>query len=246
MNIHSRTPNSGDIDSIVKILAVTPNNGESFDKDLHLYALIEKPWGFEYRIYCDSVFDVWKLHISPQEKTSMHCHIQKNTVLICLSGSGVTKFLNGDEVKIFSGKVIYIEKGVFHQTISTGENYLELIEVENPRNKFDLLRFSDEYGRVTKSYEKNSINHDLLSPLKLVSPGVYIRSFDINHKFHFSLDKLEYNVLVNEEVLFIISLSIDSHLSGKINIFLKEEVNFHQCIEGKVLLISKNKGINDD
>ncbi|MEQ1977441.1 cupin domain-containing protein [Xenorhabdus sp. SGI240] len=239
MNIHSRTPNFGDIDSIVKILSVTSNNGESFDKDLHLYSLIEKPWGFEYRVYCDSVFDVWKLHIYPREKTSMHCHIQKDTVLICLSGRGVTKFIDGDELQISTGQVIYIERGVFHQTISTGSGELELIEVENPRNKFDLLRLSDDYGRAIQSYEKNSLSHDLLSPLTLILPGTYIRYFDMKSKFSFSFEKLDLDILNSENVLFIVSLSIDSHLLGKINIFLKKDVKILNHIGQKVLVISE-------
>ncbi|CBJ79303.1 conserved hypothetical protein [Xenorhabdus bovienii str. Jollieti] len=242
MNIRNRTPNFDDVANIVKILGITSNNGESFDRDLHLYSLIEKPWGFEYRVYCDSIFDVWKLHISPQEKTSMHCHIQKDTVLICLNGSGVTKFLDGDEFNISVGQVVYIERGVFHQTISTGNDYLELIEVENPRNKFDLLRLSDDYGRAAQSYENVSLNHDLLSPLKLISPGAYIRNVDINSKFSFFLEKLNIDILDDENILFIVSLSIDSHLSGKINIFLKEDVKCRSYIGQQVLLISrKNK-----
>lgn len=240
MNIHNKTPSFDDVANIVKILSITSNNGESFDRDLHLHSLIEKPWGFEYRVYCDSVFDVWKLHISPQKKTSMHCHIQKDTVLICLSGSGITKFLDGNEINISIGQVLYIERGVFHQTISTGNDYLELIEIENPRNKFDLLRLSDDYGRANQSYEKNNINHVLFSPLKLISPGTYIRDFDINSTFSFFLVKLSSDVLDDENVLFIVSLSIESHLSGKISVFLKEDVKCRQYIDQQVLLISRN------
>lgn len=57
MEIRSRTPDVSDELEISKILLSTSNNGESFEKDVHLNGFIEKPWGFEYRIYCDSIFD---------------------------------------------------------------------------------------------------------------------------------------------------------------------------------------------
>ena len=34
---------------------------ERFDQDLYLDEVIPKPWGLEFRVYCDTFFDVWKL-----------------------------------------------------------------------------------------------------------------------------------------------------------------------------------------
>lgn len=41
MEIHNRTPNVYDLLEINKILLSTSNNGESFEKDLHLNGFIE-------------------------------------------------------------------------------------------------------------------------------------------------------------------------------------------------------------
>lgn len=34
---------------------------ERFDQDLYLDEVIPKPWGLEFRVYCDTFFDLWKL-----------------------------------------------------------------------------------------------------------------------------------------------------------------------------------------
>lgn len=149
------TPNILDIIEIKKALLKNMNITESFDKDLYLNHLIEKPWGVEYRIYCDYYFDIWRLQINKNQNTSMHCHLMKDTVLICLAGSGYTKFINGEIYHLKEGDSIYISKGVFHQTISLQDQTLHLIEIENPRNKYDLLRLNDSYGRQYTTYEKN-------------------------------------------------------------------------------------------
>nr|WP_263973746.1 cupin domain-containing protein [Rouxiella badensis] len=220
-------------------MSTTHNNGESFDKDFHLNDLIEKPWGYEYRVYCDCVFDLWKLHIDANQSTSMHCHIQKDTVLICLSGSGYTKFLDGTIHQLNKGDSVYIERGVFHQTIASENQGLQLIEIENPRNKFDLLRLNDSYGRKNTAYEQNSVSHDLLAPIKNIGPGSFIRSEDLHKNFKYKLANLSEEDLSDENFIFMVGVSIDHHLSGKINVLNKEDITIKNYLGQKTLLISK-------
>lgn len=239
MEIRSRTPDASDESEISKILLSTPNNGESFEKDIHLNDFIEKPWGFEYRIYCDSVFDAWKLHISPDESTSMHCHIQKDTVLICLKGSGLTQFLDGNKYPLQPGESIYINKGVFHQTIA-GKSGIELLEIENPRNKFDLLRLQDKYGRQNTAYEKKSQDHDLLAPLDKIGPGIFIRPHDIHKSVSFKILKLNNDEVRSNKNSLFIALDIRHHLSGKIHILNTNDTLAGNYYGQNVLLIVKN------
>jgi mannose-6-phosphate isomerase-like protein (cupin superfamily) len=129
---------------------------ESPDKDLHLDEMIPKPWGQEYRAYADDFLDIWHLQIDPGHSTSMHVHPRKTTYLLCLSGSGVTRTLKG--VHGFGrGAVIRIGRGSFHSTENTASSEpLMIIEVETPRNKFDLMRLQDSYARAGKGYEQAS------------------------------------------------------------------------------------------
>ncbi len=66
----------------------------------------------------------------------MQCYPRKDTMLLCLEGSGVISYLDGRSALLTSGKYVHTPKGVYHST-SSG---LHLIELENLRNKLDLLR----------------------------------------------------------------------------------------------------------
>ncbi|MGP0824168.1 cupin domain-containing protein [Serratia sp. CY82423] len=240
MEILSRTPSTKDELEIIRILRSTPNNGESFDKDKHLNEFIEKPWGCEYRVYCDSIFDVWKLHLDAHQSTSMHCHIQKDTVLICLSGSGATTFLDGESFTLQPGRRVYINKGVFHQTVASEEG-IELIEVENPRNKFDLLRLQDSYGRQHTAYEKSSLKHDLLSPMEEIGPGMHIRHRDLHQRTTFKINKLDKSHLSDHEKSIFIALDVKHHLSGKIHILDTADAWAENYHGQKILLITSKQ-----
>jgi hypothetical protein len=55
------------------------------------------------------------------------------------------------------GNGFTIRSGVFHQIVNTSSKYkLQLLEFENPSDKFDLIRFSDNYGREELPYEESS------------------------------------------------------------------------------------------
>lgn len=131
---------------------------EGFDEEPGLNEVIPKPWGYEYRAYVDDFFDVWALHIDAPHATSMHVHPRKLTYLVCLGGRGVTLGLDSrTEIPIRPGVLVRIARGAFHTTRNTGDGPLELMEVEVPRNKFDLLRLRDSYHRAGTSYESTSI-----------------------------------------------------------------------------------------
>ncbi|ARQ67544.1 hypothetical protein CAG99_00720 [Streptomyces marincola] len=131
---------------------------EQFDEDSHLDQVIPKPWGYEYRAFVDDFFDLWALHIDAPHSTSVHVHPRKLTYLLCLGGRGVTTGLDRPDVPISAGSVLRIGPGAFHGTRNTGDEPLELIEVEVPRNKFDLIRLKDDYNRAGTAYESASLD----------------------------------------------------------------------------------------
>lgn len=126
---------------------------EQQDRDEYLNGLITKPWGQEYRAFVDDFLDIWHLQINPGQSTSVHAHPRKTTYLLCLSGSGVSTNLKSS-VLISQGTILRIGRGAFHATkCDDGTEPLMLIEVETPRNKFDLVRLADNYDRAAKQYE---------------------------------------------------------------------------------------------
>jgi len=192
---------------------------EEFGQHRYLEGLIKKPWGEEYRAYCDDFLDIWHLRINPGQSTSMHAHPRKTTYLICLSGSGITTTLNG-ATPLRKGMILRIARGAFHATkCDAGVEPLMLIEVESPRNKFDLVRSQDNYHRAGRAYE--TVSDDL--------PAVRIRVQHIPHAMMCKASpctSLEFNVLRGMDVFyrrrsvgeFLIPLDLDGLLFDQMTI----------------------------
>jgi len=125
---------------------------------------VSKPWGEEYLVYDGSEVQIWYLDIKPGKSTSLHCHPNKNTGLIMLSGWGRVEFLSGaEELKLAPYKTM-IRAGVFHSTYSdfvynnrNGEG-LKLFEIETSKDRNDLVRMRDEHGRENEAYETTLID----------------------------------------------------------------------------------------
>jgi mannose-6-phosphate isomerase-like protein (cupin superfamily) len=125
---------------------------------------IKKPWGHEYLLYQNDEVAIWHLFINPYHQTSLHSHPNKKTGLLVLDGAAKISFL-GSESKLFYGEKIMIRHGVFHRTKSMTNNTLQLLEIENPVNKEDIVRLEDSYGREGST--------------KMGDDGVDIYQFDI-------------------------------------------------------------------
>ena len=114
--------------------------------------VVNKPWGFEYRVYSSKDVSVWILKIKKDKKTSLHCHTNKKTSLILLDGEANIFTLN-KKIHLKCGNAVTIDKGVFHRTSSDYGKDILVMEIETPTNKNDIVRFEDEYKRSNSGYE---------------------------------------------------------------------------------------------
>ncbi len=122
--------------------------------------IVKKPWGYEYLIFKNDFVAMWLLQIIRKRKTSMHCHPNKKTGLVLLSGTA-TCFHSDGKIELNPLDGIVIGKGAFHCTEAynslpiqpISENGIWVIEIESPPSKTDLVRMKDEYGRAGTSYE---------------------------------------------------------------------------------------------
>jgi mannose-6-phosphate isomerase-like protein (cupin superfamily) len=186
---HRLDAGAADVAELNKLLRAGQRTGnERFDEEPHLRHVIPKPWGYEYRAYVDDYFDFWALHIDAPHGTSMHVHPRKLTYLICLAGTGITWGLNGTELPVGPGSMVRIGRGAFHATRNTGDEPLELIEVEVPRNKYDLVRLQDDYNRAGTAYESTAV-HEHRSGLRTVPsrPTAEMRDRTPDGRFRFEL-----------------------------------------------------------
>lgn len=118
--------------------------------------LVNKPWGHEYLLFENECVAIWHLTIKEGQCTSLHSHPNKKTGLILFSGAATVNFLNCNNfTRLFPGEKIIIRTGVFHRTTANVGD-IELLEIETPNNKLDLVRLEDNYGRKGKPYEDNT------------------------------------------------------------------------------------------
>ena len=134
--------------------------------------IVPKAWGYEWCCFDNGKAAIWVLHIARKRKTSLHCHPNKRTRLIVLSGQ--VRFTDDNGTRTLKPMdIATIEKGVYHQT----EAFLDsdiyppcedgawVMEIEEPSMKHDLVRAKDEYGREGKPYETDVVPYagELLS-----------------------------------------------------------------------------------
>lgn len=150
--------------------------------------IIPKPWGYEYLLFETSAIGIWFLHINNEEKTSLHCHSLKKTGLIVLNGKAEISFLNNKNILNSLNKTM-IWPGVFHLTKALSNDGIDLLEVESPKNKTDLIRIQDSYGRQNKGYESEEfwikrndthlwLNNELGSSIKYNNLTISIQKFN--------------------------------------------------------------------
>jgi len=124
-------------------------------KDNFAKNIVRKPWGYEYLAYENEYISLWVLFIKLDHQTSMHCHPKKTTGLILLKGEAEVSFLNNTS-SLKQGQKVMLRRGLFHSTKATTEKGAFLFEIESPKDKQDLIRLEDKYGRVSLPYEDSS------------------------------------------------------------------------------------------
>lgn len=114
--------------------------------------IVNKPWGYEYLMYENRNIALWYLFIEYKKQTSLHCHPDKKTGLILLSGKVQVEFLN-TSLKLKALDKLMLRAGLFHSTKALSSRGSIIIEIETPPHKYNLIRLEDKYGRKGKPYE---------------------------------------------------------------------------------------------
>lgn len=141
-----------DIENLSRLRTVIPTEIDTFD---YRGIVVNKPWGYEYLVYVNQFVAVWALHLKRGHQTSMHCHPNKKTSLLVISGQVMCSTLEGWLTRK-EGQGVMIDEAVFHSTRADSVEGALVIEVESPPNKKDLVRLKDEYGRQNQGYEDST------------------------------------------------------------------------------------------
>lgn len=165
-------------------------------------SVVHKPWGHEFISLENETISIWFLSINKDERTSFHCHPNKKTGLIVLSGEGRLSFLSGSK-NLSAGSYLSIHSGVFHSTKALSDDFV-MLEVESTKDKDDLVRLQDDYGRRSVGYETEENWTDKSSDSFIIEDGTQYRDFKFN--FHF-LKENEIDKFDEQDI--IISLNQD-------------------------------------
>lgn len=189
--------------------------------------VVLKPWGKEFLVYENKDVALWYLSISKNEMTSFHCHPLKKTGFLLLEGQIEIDLGFNEKKKLSAPDKLMIRPGLFHKTKAINGD-AKIIEIENPVDKGDLVRFSDSYGRKKKPYEgKNKMINTSTTEEDLQK---YFKSNN-----NFKMNKLKMKIFNQKKVVFQKNLKngIFTILQG--GLFFK-----NKCILGPGDIVRKN------
>lgn len=154
--------------------------------------IVRKPWGYEYVVFRNkNNLSVTLLNIDYNQTTSLHCHPQKKSGFILLSGKALFQlglWKSRSEIHVSPSKRM-IARGLFHSVKSISKKGLLALEFETPVDKNDLVRFKDIYGRKNKSYEGKKFTRPIDSNfLKFKKPKIGLKQV---YKFDNTIMSLE-------------------------------------------------------
>ena len=119
---------------------------------------VYRPWGVYDSIDNGQRYQVKRITVKPGAKLSvqMHHHRAEHWIVVC----GTARVTNGDETyMVTENQSTYIPIGQVHSLENPGVIPLELIEVQSGSylGEDDIIRFADNYGRVTEAETKTSV-----------------------------------------------------------------------------------------
>ncbi len=112
------------------------------------YPRTEKPWGF-FEVLLETEFSKVKiLSINPNQMLSMQMHRHRSETWYITQGKA-TVTLGDRTVDLFPGESISIDVNEKHRVQNSGDEILEIIEVQTGSyfGEDDIIRFEDIYGR---------------------------------------------------------------------------------------------------
>lgn len=118
-----------------------------------------KPWGTEEVVYQRGPLVIKILRISNGHRTSLQMHKEKNETMFLLSGKAAMECglrnIEHDKQAMPSHEWIELPAGLVHRL--TGIDNAEIVEVSIGGSDDDIIRYADDYGRMTKEVSNGEI-----------------------------------------------------------------------------------------
>jgi mannose-6-phosphate isomerase-like protein (cupin superfamily) len=193
--------------------------------------IVIKPWGEEYNIFRNkNKIAITYLKLKKGFSTSLHCHPNKKTGFLILSGTAEVQLgiYKNNIFKYPPMSILVLRAGLFHKIKASKNQDLHALEIENPYIKKDLIRMTDDYGRQGKAYEnlKNTKKISQDNVIFKIPSGENVNKYildkiniNISHYRNFN----KFNKFDDKSVSIILDGNIKTH-DGKIVISVGEIV----------------------
>lgn len=117
--------------------------------ELNMHSRVYRPWGYYQHIDHGERFQVKRIMVKPNEKTSTQIHYHRSEHWVVVEGTA--KVTRGDEtLLIHENESVYLPMGMKHRIENPGKIPLHLIEVQSGSylGEDDIVRIEDVYGRA--------------------------------------------------------------------------------------------------
>ena len=202
-----------------------------------------KPWGHEFLAFQNESIGIWFLRITGGNRTSVHCHYNKDTTILVLKGSMRLELIDGEVLTINEMETVSIPHLKFHSIGSfSPETFLIEIEVYNKNvtfsDKNDLLRITDIYKRRDNTYETSI---ELSEELERYGYFYFSRNFEMLFK------DIEMKVVNKYESGADLSLILDGKVNTGTSVlspgtFINNGVHLNYLEDEPMILSIKNMG----
>ncbi|HQY22351.1 MAG TPA: mannose-1-phosphate guanylyltransferase/mannose-6-phosphate isomerase [Gammaproteobacteria bacterium] len=136
-------------DRVYQIKAVIEQLKLNNRKELNMHSRVYRPWGYYQHIDCGERFQVKRIMVKPDEKTSTQIHYHRSEHWVVVEG--IAKVTRGNEtLLIHENESVYLPMGMKHRIENPGKIPLHLIEVQSGSylGEDDIVRIEDAYGRA--------------------------------------------------------------------------------------------------
>jgi len=109
----------------------------------------DRPWGY-YAILEERIkHKVKRIVVYEGQRLSLQSHSKRQETWVFIKGVGSVE-VDGVKYLVQAGSIITIPLNAKHRVKNTGEEHLEFIEIQTGEyfGEDDIVRYSDDYGRV--------------------------------------------------------------------------------------------------
>jgi len=109
----------------------------------------ERPWGYFAILEDAPTHKVKRIVVYSGQRLSLQSHKHRDETWMIIAGAGsVTR--NDSELRVETGNIVKISRGVKHRIKNVGQGHLVFIEVQTGEyfGEDDITRYSDDYGRA--------------------------------------------------------------------------------------------------